>query len=103
MKPGEHKSFSAKESINHFLRALGFDPSLYAIFELWDRETRGTVKGCEAVAIRGRVLHVKVPSTVHRQEILYSKTRLIDRLNQAMGRKAIIDIQFELPGQTVEL
>ena len=78
---------------------LRFDPKLYAVFEIWDQETKMLVRGCEAVAIQGTRLFVRVPSTVHRQELLYSKERIISRVNQAMGRRAITDICFEFANE----
>jgi hypothetical protein len=87
----------AKMMVDNILAKLGFDPAMYAIFEVWDRETKGLIKGCEAVAIQGTKICVRVPSVVHRQELHYSKKRIISRLNQALGRNAITDIQFELP------
>ena len=69
---------------------------MFAAFEVWDRESKSVVGGCEAVAIQGSRLVVRVPSVLHRQEILYSKDRLLARINQALGKKTITDIQFEL-------
>lgn len=96
LKNKERVSLSAKQSVDALLGLLGFDSNTYAVFDIWDRETRGLVRGCEAVGIQGRKLRVQVPSTVHRQELIYAKERIIARVNQAMGRKAIIDIQFDL-------
>lgn len=96
LKTGETHTSSARQAMDGILGMLGFKADMYAVFEIWDRETRGLVKGCEAVAIHGDRLCVRVPSTVHRQELLYSKERILRRLNQAMGRVAISDIQFEL-------
>lgn len=79
---------------------LGFDPKIYAVFEAWDRETQGLIKGCEAVALQGSILCISVPSVLHRQELLYSKERLIRKLNQALGGEIIKDIQFELKGHS---
>lgn len=96
LKTGETHVSSARDAMNGILRLLGFDPQLYAVFEIWDKETRGLVRNCEAVAIHGSRLCVKVPSTVHRQEILYSKERLLKRINEALGRRAVTDIEFIL-------
>lgn len=98
LRRGETFSSPAGGLVQGLLGMLGFDPKMYAVFEVWDRETRGLVKGCEAVALNGPCLCVSVPSVLHRQELLYSKQRIIDRLNQALGAKVIKDIQFELKG-----
>src|SRR5689334_13118314 len=95
LKSTDKYTQSAKNSVNGFLGYLGFDPALYGVFEIWDKEARPYVRGCEAVAIQGKKICVRVPSAVHRQELMFYKDRVIDRINQAMGRKAIVDIQFE--------
>lgn len=92
----------AAKAMEGLLQLLRFDPALYAVFEIWDRETRGLVRGCEASGIQGTRLCVKVPSAAHRQEILYIKDRLLSRVNQALGRRMITDIQFELAGAEKE-
>jgi len=96
LKRGEERELNAQEAVEGLLKAPKFDPSLYAVFQMWDEESRRLVRGCEAVALQGTRLCVKVPSTVHRQELQYAKDRIIDRLNQSLGRKAITDIYFEL-------
>lgn len=98
LKRGETMSAPAGGLVQGLLAMVGFDPRLYAVFEIWDRETKNLVRGCEAVAIHGHSLCVRVPSVLHRQELLYSKQRILDRLNQALGAKIIKDIQFELQG-----
>lgn len=95
LKTGESHQMPATEAVNGILRMLKFDPALYAVFEIWDRETKSIVRGCEAIAIRGTYLIVTVPSASHRQELLFSKDRILARVNQAMGRRVITDIHFE--------
>ncbi len=98
LRRGEEKQVPAAQAMEGLLRLLRFDPAMYAVFEIWDRETRGLIRGCEAAGIQGTRLVVKVPSAAHRQEILYIKDRLLNRVNQALGRRVITDIQFELAG-----
>lgn len=99
LRKGENISLPADKAVAGLLGLLGFRPDVAAVFDVWDREAGSLVRGCEAAGIQGTRLMVRVPSTVHRQELLYCKERLINRLNQAMGRKVITDIQFELaPG-----
>ena len=95
LKTGETLTASAQQAVQGLLGMLGFDPLAYAVFEVWDRETRGLAKS-EAIAIQGRKICVRVASTIHRHELLYSKDRLIRKINEAMGRPVINDIQFEL-------
>lgn len=100
LKRDQNMSAPAGGLVQSLLMMLGFDPKMYAAFEIWDRETKGLVRGCEAVAIRGSRLCVRVPSAMHRQELLYSKNRILDKLNQALGQKLIKDIEFELKAGT---
>jgi hypothetical protein len=96
LKQGEKRTATAAQALQGLLAALRFSPDLFAVFEIWDRETRGLIKGCEAVAIQGSRICVRVPSVVHRQELLYSKQRILNRVTQALGRTAITDIFCEL-------
>ena len=95
LKTGENLQVPASQAVQGILRLLRFDPDLYAVFEIWDREAKVVVRGCEATGLQGSRLVVTVPSAAHRQELLYSKERILARVNQAMGRRAITDIQFE--------
>lgn len=96
LKRGESQKAHARQMMNGFLGLVGFDPDMFAVFDVWDREVGSLVRGCEAVAIQGKKICVRVPSAVHRQELLYSKNRILSRVNQALGRTAITDVQFEL-------
>ncbi len=100
LKTGEKRQAAANDAVAGILKMLRFDPALYAVFEIWDKETRGIVRGCEAVAISGSRLVVAVPSAAHRQELLFSKDRILSRVNQAMGRRVITDIVFEFANGT---
>lgn len=95
-KKEEHTSAPAKQLVDGILSVLGFSPEKYALFEICDRETKAVVSGCETVALQGKRLCVEVPSAVHRQELYYSKKRIIQRVNAAIGRAVIDDIRFEL-------
>ena len=99
LRKGEAMKLPAAQAMEGLLRMLRFDPALYAVFEIWDRETKGLVRGCEAQGIQGTKLCVRVPSAAHRQELLYIKERLLNRVNQALGRRMITDIQFELANE----
>lgn len=96
LKRGEHEEVSADQAVQSILALLKFDPMMYGVFDIWDKETSGLVRNCEAVGIQGTRLCVRVPSTVHRQELLYVKDRIISKVNQAMGRRVITDVYFEL-------
>lgn len=92
----KNKPASLKEVVDGTLKKLGFDPVKYGVFEAWDREVQTLMKGCEAVAIQGTKLYVKVPSVIHRQELSFHIDRLLKKLNQSMGGKVVTDVRFEL-------
>jgi len=48
----------------------------------------------EDIFIRDGILHVKLASASLRNELTYSKTKLIDLLNEEAGKQVIHDIQF---------
>lgn len=100
LKRGEAYSLSAKQAMDGILGLLGFEKDAFAIFEIWDREIKGLIPGCPAVALRGTQIHVRVRSAVHRHELMYLKDQIINRINQAMGRKAVTGVQFEFDSDT---
>ena len=102
LKPGEHVKASAKEAMEDLLGQMGFDPQKFAVFNLWDQEVQSTIKGCRAVALQGTRLCVRVPSVIHRQELYYSKDRILKRLQRVMGKKTITDIKFELDSGSIK-
>ena|ERR1041385_6210906 len=95
LKRGDRYSHTAKSAVDGILGLLQFDPELFSAFELWDKEARLYVRGCQAVAIQGTKLCVRVPSAAHRQELLSYKDRVLKKINQALGRRKITDVQFE--------
>lgn len=44
--------------------------------------------------IKGSKLHVKIDSSVVRQELMYARTQLLDKVNEELGGKYIEDIVF---------
>jgi hypothetical protein len=92
----ERTTRTAGSLMDGCLSYMGFNPTNYAVFDIWDREIHGMIKGCKAVAIQGSKIFVEVPSVVHRQELMYQKDHLIERINQVFGKKVITEIRFEL-------
>lgn len=60
------------------------------------RETCGSaiLRYTRNLFMKGSVLHVSLTSAVLRNELLMSKTHLIEALNKAVQATAITDIQF---------
>lgn len=94
-KDAEPQSAKAKQLVDVLLGHLGFDPLKYALFEVCDQELSKLVKGCRAVAVRGKKLYLQVPSPMHRQDLIYSRKKIIERLNQVFGRECIDELHFE--------
>ncbi len=57
-------SLPATTAVQGILRLLRFEPAMFAAFEVWDRESKSVVGGCEAVAIQGSRLVVLFASVV---------------------------------------
>jgi len=91
-------SFAAKDLLAKALKTWGFEPDLYAVFEIWDN-LAGHLKGIEAVALKGRRIVVRVASSVHAQELKFLKSGIISQINGYFGRTVLTDVAIELPGQ----
>ncbi len=92
----DENSAPAKQLVDVLLSSLGFHPHKYAIFDVCDQEISRVVRGCKTVAIKGKRLYLQVPSAMHRQEIIYSKKRIIEKLNQVLGTDAVSEVCFTL-------
>lgn len=96
MRVRKKKQETARQAVSGLLDKLGFEPEKYGVFDVWDKEVRPFIRGCEAVALQGSRLCVRVPSAVHRQELLAMKDRILKRVNHTFGRRLVTDVRFEL-------
>ncbi len=81
------------------LKALGFDPKSYAVFEIWDRMLGREAERARAVGLKGSDLCVEVDSSARLHDLTLRKRQLIKKLNGHFGpRPFISDIIFSLAG-----
>lgn len=49
----------------------------------------------ESLFIRNKVLHIRLNSSIMRDELMYGKQIIIERVNQTAGKEIINDVWFE--------
>jgi hypothetical protein len=49
----------------------------------------------ESLFIRNKVLHIKLNSSIMRDELMYGKQIIIERVNQKAGKEMINDVWFQ--------
>ena len=86
---------SLGEVIQDYLRESGWQQKLDEIKVIteWDKVMGPTLaKYTEEVFIKNKQLHIRLTSSVLRQELAYKKSELIHQLNQSVGKEVITEI-----------
>lgn len=86
---------SLGEVISDFLKESGWQQKLdeVQIITQWDKLMGATFgKYTNELFIQNRVLHIRLKSSVLRQELSYRKTDIVNQLNDAVGKVVINDI-----------
>lgn len=86
---------SLAEVISDFLKESGWQQKLdeVQIITQWDKLMGATFgKYTNELFIQNRVLHIRLKSSVLRQELSYRKTDIVNQLNDAVGKVVINDI-----------
>lgn len=67
------------------------------IWEVWDNVVGPTVaRNAQPESIRGRVLFVTVTSSAWMQQLQFLKEKIIEKLNQSLGKTLVKSISFRL-------
>jgi hypothetical protein len=67
------------------------------IWEVWDNVVGSTVaRNAQPESIRGRVLFVIVSSSAWMQQLQFLKEKIIEKLNQSLGKTLVKSISFRL-------
>ncbi len=93
----EGNDFSLKEVIQQFKKAYGIERKLdeAELMNSWDGIVGKTiVKHTSNLSIKNEVLFVSIDSSVIRNELMMSKSKLLNALNNTVGKKVIKDIVF---------
>lgn len=83
--------------INSVLKQLGIDQKLkqFEIIDIWAKVVGEQIsKVAKAETIRGGKLYVSVEHSTWRNELIYMKNELIDKLNAEMKQEIVKDIIF---------
>lgn len=86
----EHKTMS--DALKEFVKENRLNRGLdeVNITELWNSELGPAVKKyTTGVKLQREVLYVQLSNSVLRQELSYGKTKIIQLLNEAMGKEII--------------
>ena len=83
--------------VNMFLRQNGLETPLLQkrLVDAWDSMAGKTIaRYTEDKFIRNQVLYVKISSPAMRSDLSMIRTELVNKLNQHVGARIIIDIKF---------
>lgn len=84
--------------IDKLLKAYQLDGKMKEmdIINGWEEMMGGAVAHrTERLFIRNKVLHIKLNSSIMRDELMYGKQVIIERVNQKAGKEMINDVWFE--------
>lgn len=91
------ESTPMKEVIDRLLRAYQLDGKLKELDVLarWEEMMgKAVALRTTGLSIRNRVLYVSLNSSVMRDELLYGKQIIIQRVNEVAGKRIIDDVWF---------
>ncbi len=67
------------------------------IWEIWDEAVGSTIaRNAQPESIRGRVLFVRVSTSAWMQQLQFIKERIIEKLNESLGKTLVKSISFRL-------
>lgn len=97
-RKNKDKDLSINAVIDKFLKAYNLDGRMkdFDIINGWEEMMgKAVAVRTEKIYIRNRILHLKLNSSVMRDELLFGKQVIIDRVNQKAGGQYIVDVWFE--------
>lgn len=97
-RKNKDKDLSINAVIDKFLKAYNLDGRMkdFDIINGWEEMMgKAVAVRTEKIYIRNRILHLKLNSSVMRDELLFGKQVIIDRVNQKAGEQYIVDVWFE--------
>jgi len=88
-------SQSLGEVIQQYIKNSGIQPKLdeASVIAKWEEIVGKMIaRGTNDLYLKNRKLFIKFNSSALRQEMSYSKTKLADKVNEAIGHKAIDEV-----------
>lgn len=87
-----------RELINKMLRSYGLGPKLdeVKLLKCWE-DVVGTMiaKHTRNIYFREGTLHVELDSAPLRQELTFAKSKLVEKLNEEMGKQIVQKLQIK--------
>ena len=87
--------YSIGDALKEFLKKSRLKGSMQAlqIEEVWETIMGKTIaRYTEKIRIQGQTLHITTHVAPLKQELLFQKEKIIQRVNEALGEKAIGDV-----------
>ena len=97
-KDRNQKDQGIDKIIDKMMKAWGLEGKMKEmdIINAWpELMGQGIAQRTEKIYIRNKVLHIKLNSSVMRDELSYGKQVIIERVNQKAGMEMITDVWFE--------
>jgi len=93
-----HSTRQISDGLNDVIRELGLGKKIrqYEVIDLWKEVVGESIAGVrEAEYVSGGKLFVRVARPTWRNELVYLKQDLMEKLNTALGDKIVTDIIFK--------
>jgi hypothetical protein len=87
--------YSMADAMKHFLRTSRYKGSLQAlqIEDVWEQIMGKTIaKYTDKIQIYGNVLYITTTVAPLKQELLYQKEQIIQRVNEVLGDKTVKEV-----------
>ena len=89
---------SMKEAIDRYLKAMGIDQKVHetAVLSKWGELMGEAVeKRTERIHIDEGILYIELNSSVMRDELMQSRSRIVEAINELAGFEMIHDVYFK--------
>jgi hypothetical protein len=92
MKKRNNENMNLSEALQNFVSTNKLQTGLDKVNakDVWNREMGSAIeKYTTAIKLDGSTLYIQLSSSVLREELSYGKERIINRLNEALGKVLI--------------
>ena len=76
---------------------MASDSTMTGVWDIWDRAAGETIaQNAQPAAFKGKILLVHVSSSVWLHQLQFVKQDLIEKVNDACGRRLVEEIKFKI-------